>query len=243
VLVVFAYFAYFGVRGFTEGNANRAFENAGRVESLERLLHIDYEASWQSLIVDHQALINVANWIYIWGHWPVIITTAVWLYFRQPHTYRLFRNAFLISGAVGLFVFALFPVAPPRLAAGNVVDTVTEYSRSYRVLQPPRFVNQYAAKPSLHYGWNLLIGIALASIARPLWLKCAALMIPGLMFFAVVLTANHYIIDTAAGATLSLAALAVAYWWSRIRPERESREEQRERIGARAARHRAPHPT
>jgi hypothetical protein len=235
VLVVFAYFAYFGVRGMTEGNAEQALDNAGRVETLERWLHIDWEPAWQRLIVDHHALVSLANWIYIWGHWPVIIVTAVWLFLRQPRTYYLFRNAFLISGAIGLIIFATFPVAPPRLTDLSVVDTVTEYSRSYRVLQPPRFVNQYAAMPSLHFGWNLLVGIALASIARSWWLKAAALMIPVAMFLAVVLTANHYIIDALAGATLSLAALGVAHWWSGRHPYREPRAVQQREIGATAS--------
>lgn len=236
-LVVIAYFAYFGVRGLTEGNEARALDNAERVQSFERWLHIAYEARWQSVIIDHHALVTLMNWIYIFGHWPVIVVAAVWLYFRRPQTYRLFRNAFFISGAVGLVVFTVFPVAPPRLAGLSVVDTVTEYSSAYRVLQPPQFVNQYAAMPSLHFGWNLLMGIALASVLRPIGLKLAALLLPVLMFMAVVLTANHYIIDTIAGAALSLTALGVAYWWSRVHPEPEPREMQRERIGAQAAGH------
>ena len=234
LLVVFAYFAYFAVRGMTEGNKGLAIDNARHVESFEAWLRIDYEPRWQSLIVDHHWLVRLMNWIYIYGHWPVIVVTAVWLYFRRPDTYRLFRNAFLISGAVGLVIFATFPVAPPRLANLPLVDTVTEYSRSYRVLQPPQLTNQYAAMPSLHFGWNLLVGIALASVARPVGLKLAALAIPVLMFFAVVLTANHYFIDAFAGAAVALAALGVAYWWSRMHPEPESRAIQRERIGAQA---------
>lgn len=234
-LVAVAYFAYFGVRGLTQANPARALENAGRIEAAERWLHIDWESAWQSVIVGHHSLVTIENWTYIWGHWPVIFTTALWLYLRHPRTYYLFRNAFLISGAIGLVIFATFPVAPPRLASIGVVDTVTEYSRSYRVLQPPAFVNQYAAMPSLHFGWNLLVGIALASVAPRWWLKAAALCIPVLMWFAVILTANHYVIDTAAGATLSLSALGLSWLWSRIRPVREPRDLQRREIGASAA--------
>jgi hypothetical protein len=80
--------------------------------------------------------------MYIWGHWPLIGAVAAWLFFRRPDTYRLFRNAFLISGAIGIILFVLYPVAPPRLAGVDVVDTVTMYSNSYHVLQPPAFVNQ-----------------------------------------------------------------------------------------------------
>jgi hypothetical protein len=59
---------------------------------------------------------------------------------------------------MGLCVYTTYPVAPPRLAGMGFVDTITEQSSSYRVLQPPAFVNQYAAMPSLHVGWDLLVG-------------------------------------------------------------------------------------
>ena len=237
VLGAVAYFAYFGVRGLTEGGKERALTNAGRVVSFERGLHMDYEGSWQNLIVDHHGLVTLFNWIYIWGHWPVIVVTAFWLYFHAHGTYRLYRNAFVISGAVGLVVFVLFPVAPPRLFDAAMVDTVTEYSYSYRVLQPPQFVNQYAAMPSLHFGWNLLIGIAVVTTAPSVYWKLAAMTLSTLMFVAVVLTANHYIIDPIAGAIVALGGLAASAWWSRIHHEPESQIEQRRQIGSQAASH------
>lgn len=85
---------------------------------------------------------------------------------KRPAAYSVFRNAFFISGTIGIIIFVLYPVAPPRLADVGVVDTVTMYSSSYRVLQPPAFVNQYAAVPSLHFGWDLLMGIALVTQSR-----------------------------------------------------------------------------
>jgi membrane-associated phospholipid phosphatase len=136
------------------------------------------------------------------------------------------RNAFLISGAIGLVCFALFPVAPPRLLDEGWVDTVTERSEAYRVLQPPVFVNQYAAMPSLHVGWDLLIGISLVRLARRRTVKALGVVLPAAMFLATVLTANHYIIDGAAGAALALGALWAAYrlrTWSYGRHLRDAR--------------------
>jgi PAP2 superfamily/Glycerophosphoryl diester phosphodiesterase family len=129
-----------------------------------------WEPALQDLTLRSNSLVTVANWIYIWGHWPVIIAVGAWLWLRRPSTYYLVRNAFLISGAIGLVIFATFPVAPPRLTDLSVVDTVTLHSNAYRVLQPPAFVNQYASVPSLHFGWDLLIGLALIHTAssRPL---------------------------------------------------------------------------
>jgi hypothetical protein len=218
-LVVFAYFAYFAVRNITQGGESQAMLNAERVISLERKLGMLWEPAWQSAIVSHQFLVNFFNWIYIWGHWPVIIIVAAWLFTTRPETYRIYRNAFIYSGAIGLVIFATFPVAPPRLVEGiDVVDTVTLHSHSYRVLQPPALVNQYAAVPSLHFGWNMLIGIAIFTSARSVWLKMLATLIPPIMFLSIVLTANHYIIDGVAGALVAGVGLWLAWSGSREGP-------------------------
>ncbi|MEX2247633.1 MAG: phosphatase PAP2 family protein [Dehalococcoidia bacterium] len=209
-LVVFAYFAYFLVRGYTEGNETRAIDNAEDLIRAERALGILWEPHLQSLILDSHHLVTVANWMYIWGHWPLIVLVAAWLYVWRPDTYRLFRNAFIISGAIGLVIFMMFPVAPPRLTDLSVVDTVTQYSRAYRVLQPPALVNQYAAVPSLHFGWNLLIGIALIRESRSFMMRAFGVLLPGIMFLAIVLTANHYILDAVAGGAVALAGLLIS---------------------------------
>jgi len=216
-LVVGAYFAYFLVRGLTEGSVERAVSNAWHVVDFERGLGIFHEGRMQSLIVDHQWLIDLSNWIYIWGHWPVIATVALWLLIRHESQFMLYRNAFLVSGAIGLVIFATFPVAPPRLIELDLVDTVTKHSHSYRVLQPPGLVNQYAAVPSLHFGWNVLIGIALFRNTRLLPARVFAVVLPVLMAFAIVLTANHFIIDAVAGAAVALVGLLIAANWNRLR--------------------------
>jgi len=218
-LVVFAYFAYFAVRNITQGAESQAMLNADRVISFERRLGILWEPAWQSAMISNGFLVDFFNWIYIWGHWPVIIVVATWLFATRPDTYRLYRNAFIFSGAIGIVIFAMFPVAPPRLVENfDIVDTVTLHSHSYRVLQPPALVNQYAAVPSLHFGWNLLIGIAIVQNARWWWVKALGALIPPVMFLSIVLTANHYIVDGVAGAIVAGVGLWLAWSGSRDRP-------------------------
>ena len=144
----------------------RAVSHAHKIVDIEKAGGFFWEPAIQEKLVDHHAIITAANWMYIWGHWPLIACVAAWLMVKRPAAYSVFRNAFFISGTIGIIIFVLFPVAPPRLADVGVVDTVTMYSHSYRVLQPPAFVNQYAAVPSLHFGWDLLIGIALITQSR-----------------------------------------------------------------------------
>lgn len=201
---------YFGVRTLTEGSPSTADGNAGRIIDLERQLGIHVESAMQEFVVERDWLSKAANWIYIWGHWPVIIAVLVWLAVRVPDRYRVYRNAMLISGLVGIVIFAAFPVSPPRLLDLGLVDTVTEQSHAYRVLQPPSLVNQYAAMPSFHAGWDLLMGIALIREGRRLWVRVIGGLLPITMALSVVVTANHYFLDVAVGTAIVVGALALA---------------------------------
>ena len=198
---------YFGVRGLTEGDVAAANRHARQLVELEQALGIHAEEAVQEPVARSDTLTAVMNWIYIWGHWPVIIATLLWLLLSHPTVYARTRDAMLLSGAVGMVIFALWPVAPPRLADLGLVDTVTEYSRSYRVLQPPAFTNQYAAMPSLHVGWDLLIGLAIVVAASRLWVRVIGGLLPMLMGWAVVATANHFVLDAAVGVLLVLVSL------------------------------------
>jgi hypothetical protein len=216
-LLVFAYLTYFGVRGVTEGSVPRAVENALGVMRLERLLGIDVERSVQAVIDHSPTLIELANAVYIWGYLPALIVGGVVLYRRAPvHYYRL-RNVCLVSGALGLIVFALFPVAPPRLAPSGLQDTITAYAATYRRLLAPSLVNEYAAIPSFHVGWSLMLGIELFRATRRLDLRAVAVAMPCAMAFAVVATANHYVLDVLAGA----AAVGLALLIVRLRERRQ----------------------
>ena len=219
-VVVLGIVVYFGVRGLTEGRPAVAVEHAQQVVSFEDRLGLDHEGTLQAAALHHDWLTDAANWVYIWGHWPVIVATMLWLALRHRLVFLRLRNAMLVSGGIGLVIFASYPVAPPRLASLGLVDTVTERSTAYRVLQPPAFVNQYAAMPSLHVGWDLLVGIAIVTAAGSLVLRVVGWLMPVLMATAVVLTANHYVVDGLAGAALSLTGLAVAVWLERRYPPR-----------------------
>lgn len=214
ILVSGAVLLYFAVRGFTERQESTAFKNARRVLRFESALWLDVEETIQGWTLDHDAIVALANWVYIWGHWPVVIGTLVWLFVRHHDEYLLLRNAMFISGAIGIVIFATYPVAPPRLLPG-FVDTVTERSSSYRVLQPPGLVNKYAALPSLHFGWNLLVGISIYRVARTRLAQAYAVVGPALMASAVVLTANHFVVDAIAGGAVALVGFLLALRLSR----------------------------
>lgn len=200
---------YFAVRGQTEGAEAVAVENGRWILAREADLGIDFEATLQRW-TGTGILMTLANWVYIWLHWPVIIVTLLWLHHARIDSFLLLRNAMFASGAIGLVIFVSLPVAPPRLIDQGFVDTVTEYSHSYRVLQPPGLVNKYAAMPSLHVGWNVLVGVVLFQATRSRAVRAFAVASPILMSIAVVVTANHYIVDGLVGSAVALAGLWIS---------------------------------
>ncbi len=210
-VLLLAYFSYHLVRGAVNGRVEQAFTNADNLIYLEQSLGIFWEIQLQGLILSHQFLIDFFNAVYVWGHIPVVVVLALWIYFFRREWFAQYRNAFLISGAIGLVFFITLPTAPPRyLADIGFVDTVTLYNNAYRVLQPPAFVNQYAALPSLHLGWNLLVGLAVFRTTRAWYARAFGLLMPLLMMAGIVLTANHYILDGVLGVAIALTALWLA---------------------------------
>jgi membrane-associated phospholipid phosphatase len=219
-LVALGVYLYFRIRNLTEGSRDLAVAHAHDLVTLEESLRIDIEQAVQAPVTASARLETFANWIYIWGHWPVIIATMLWLSWQHRHVFLRLRDSMMISGALGMLVFVTYPVAPPRLVPLGLVDTVTENSSAYRVLQPPQFTNQFAAMPSLHAGWDLLVGIAIVTAATTVALRVVGYLMPVLMMLSVVATANHYVIDVVAGVALVLLAHVAALALERRRQRR-----------------------
>jgi hypothetical protein len=134
-------------------------------------------------------------------------------FFGHRHQYTVARDALLASGAIALIVYNLFPVAPPRLLPPEYgfVDTLEQFSNvSYQAQSTAPFVNPYAAVPSLHYGWAVLIGAVLFWTTKNRWVRGFAVMLPVLQLTAILFTANHYITDAMAGLVVALMGLLVA---------------------------------
>jgi len=198
------------VRGLTDERVPVAFANADGVISFERALGIFVEPGLQAAVLQRESVVDVVNAVYI-AYWPIVVGTLVWVMLRHPWHYPLYRNAVLTSGAVSLVIFALYPLAPPRfLPEHGFVDTIAANSAGYRDFNASALVNEYAAMPSLHVGWVLLVSIAIMNLVRSRAVRAAAAVLPIAMFGAIVLTGNHYIVDGIAGGVVVLIGLATA---------------------------------
>jgi hypothetical protein len=205
---------YYLVRGMTHQEVPDAVSRGVEIIRLEKSLGIFWEMELQSWIISYAWLVKLLNWFYLFGHLPVIGALAVWLYFWHRPQYLLMRNAFLLSGAIALIFYVNFPTAPPRLLPDylgyNFVDTVVQQYQESRPLTPSFFVNEYAAFPSMHIGWNLLVAIAIWMASRNILVRLFAVLMPLAMLTDILLTANHYIIDAGAGFLVMLTGLAIA---------------------------------
>ena len=220
-IIVLAYIPYFLTRSHVVANAGVAFDNARELMKIETSIGIFKELSVQSATISYSVLLHVFNIIYFYGHWPVIIGCGAYLFVKNPRVYTITRNAFLISGAIALVLYALFPVAPPRLSAEGIVDTLAmtvpiSYDQS-------RLVNPYAALPSLHVGWDLLIALGLFWGTRRYFVRLSVLLLPPAMLFATIVTGNHFFIDGIAGASLACLAYFVAFQLYNVWPGFQAR--------------------
>jgi hypothetical protein len=210
-IVSLAIFLYFFVRGLMDTEIPLAEANAYWLVDLERWLGLFHEPAVQRWALQNDRMIWLVNAIYMYGHWPVLIVTMAWLIWKRRDQFPVYRSALLISGAIGLVAFIAFPMSPPRfLPELGFVDTVTLHTNAYRVLQPPAFTNQYAAMPSLHVGWNLLMGIAIFRTTRHRAWRIFAVAMPLAMYAATILTANHFVLDGVVGAIVALTGLGIA---------------------------------
>jgi len=215
-VVAFAFLLYFLVRGSVVDHESEALSNAIRVVDIERDLGFFWEPDLNSAILGHGALIQFFNQVYFWLDFPLIVAIGVWMYlFGHRHEYTVARDALLASGAIALVVYHLYPVAPPRLLPAEYgfgfVDTLKQYSSlAYQTDSTAPFVNPYAAMPSLHYGWAVLVGGILFWTTRNPWPRALAVMMPVLQFTSILFTANHYILDALAGLGAGLLGLLIA---------------------------------
>ncbi|MYR41506.1 phosphatase PAP2 family protein [Streptomyces sp. SID5910] len=210
LLVAGLFLVYKFGRQLATGHTAEAFGNAHHVWDWERALRLPDEAGVQSLLLHGDVLVHVANTYYATVHFPATVAFLVWLYLRRPAHYVWVRRVLAALTGAALVLHLAFPLAPPRmLGAVGLIDTARVFGPS--VYGPPRtdqLSNQFAAMPSLHFGWALMlaVGLIVATRSRARWLW---LLHPLVTLLVIVGTANHYWLDVIAATVLLGIALAV----------------------------------
>jgi len=212
LLVAGLFLVYKLGRQLATGHTAAAFHNAHRVWGFERTLHLPHETAVQSVLLDQGTVVHLANTYYATVHFPATVAFLVWLYVKRPAHYVWARRVLAVVTAAALVLPFTFPLAPPRMLIGTgLVDTARIYGPS--VYGPPaadHLSNQFAAMPSLHFGWALMVAIGLitATRSRRRWLW---LLHPLLTLLVIVGTANHYWLDALAATAMLGIALALIH--------------------------------
>ena len=208
VLLIVSFYAVYSairdVRGSRPVSINEAFHNARRVIGFERTLGLFHEAQIQHAFLGHRFLIRLLDDWYGSTHFVVTAAVLGVLFFAYPQRYRLWRDTLAAATGLALIGFAFFPLMPPRLLPAHYgfTDTLQVVGGLWNFNSGPinHLSDQYAAMPSLHFAWALWAGLAISSVARPLWQRVLAWCYPAVTVLCVLVTANHYLSDTAAGA-------------------------------------------
>ena len=198
-------------RQTANGHTGEAFHNADRVWDLERWAHLPSEGLVQgALLAQHHPGPRWRTAYYAVVHFPATLLFLGWLYLRRPGHYIWARRTLAAVTAAALALHLLFPLAPPRmLAATGLIDTGRLFGPSIYGAKPAAdsMENQFAAMPSLHFGWALMVAIGLIVVTRSRW-RWLWLLHPLITLFVVIGTANHYWLDTIVAAALLALALA-----------------------------------
>lgn len=212
---------YEGVRGLVTGRSDLAFANGRAIISLEQSLGVLFEPDLQRAVSSHHTLIVIANWMYLNAQFTVNLVFLAVIYLYRNEIFYFVRNMFFIAMGIALAVHLAVPVAPPRMFPEyGFVDTVHQFAHINQDSGAvSMFVNPFAAVPSMHMCFALLVGVTGIRLARRRWVKIVAAFYPVAVLFAIVVTANHFVFDAATGAaTAVLAALGAEWVMARVRP-------------------------
>jgi PAP2 superfamily len=213
-------------RALVIGDAPAAFENAIAVLNFERSTGLSVETSIQEFALTHLSVTKALNLFYVYGHYTITPIFFVWLYRKRRKWYPFVRNAFFTANGIALTMFMVFPVAPPRyLSSQGFIDTLRSISDiDLHTGTLAGWFNPYAAVPSMHFGYALMIGLVAFFLFRSWPLRIVGLIYPAIVFFAITGTANHYVLDAFAGSVVIATAFLLVRGWGWARPRIAARQ-------------------
>ncbi len=217
-----AYYGYSLVRGFADepGVAAAAFDNARGIISLEQTLGLFVEPSVQAWSSGSGLLIDGASWVYLNAQTTVTVGALVWIYLMRNQSFYFVRNMMLASMVIALIGYTLYPTAPPRFfPEWGFLDSVSEFTG----VEPQSdgvnaMFNPYAAVPSMHVAFALMIGWSLAQLVRTRVAAWFWWAYPVLVSYVIVATGNHFVMDAVLGAAAAGISALFARELARTRP-------------------------
>jgi hypothetical protein len=219
LLVVFLLLqVYDFVKSLEAVRAHASLVHARDVLAIERDLHVDFEWSLNHWLAQHHTLDTLLVWWYQYSHITGTMVVLACCYLFFPVMYRSARNTLVVTNVVGMAVFVVLPVMPPRLLPhAGFIDSVAlaGYGTDHGGPVEPA---QFAAMPSLHLAWAMWVGVLLFAMLKGVRHRGLAFVYPAITTLAVITTGNHYVLDVVAGIALAVIALAVCGFARFLRP-------------------------
>jgi PAP2 superfamily len=224
ILAVIGYLIYAEARTL-HGDDAKAYkglaERHGRdLYNFERAIHIDWEKGLQTNLLHYKGFMQVVGGFYGGAHFVVTIGVLMWMLFRRPQFYRFWRTVLFLLTMAAVGVFALYPAMPPRIlkdSSGHTitVDTLDKigglWSYNHGVIE--RISDGYAPMPSLHLGWSTWVALALFfTLPATTWRRKLVFLYPLAVYFTVIATGTHFVIDGVAGMALTATTVLVSAW-------------------------------
>ena len=208
-----AYYLYRIVRGIVDGQAGLAFENARNLVDAERAMGLFFEPGLQAWAEGQEWILTSANWMYVNSHFVITTTFLIWLYIARNHAYYFVRNMFLVAMGLALVGYMAYPTAPPRFmpewgfedSVAKITGVTGDQSAANALYNP------FAAVPSMHVAFALMVGWPLARLVRWRALKVFWSIYPFIITFVVISTGNHFWVDAALGAIVAAVSACVSH--------------------------------
>jgi membrane-associated phospholipid phosphatase len=214
--------AYETVRGIADGQRSTAFAHGQQIIDIERATHTFFEPAMQDFFMQAGWVIDFANQVYMNSQFAIVLGFFFWLYFFRNESYYFVRNMFVVSMGLALVGYVAYPTAPPRLFPEyGFADTINDFSQvNHDSALVKLFINPYAAVPSMHCAFALMIGASGVRLVRHRATKVLWAAWPLLVAWVVIVTGNHYWLDIALGWGVAIvAALVASRVLARARPE------------------------
>lgn len=205
------YGLYEVIRGAGHANVDVAMRHTDDIVAVEQTLGVYVERSVQQAFEGIPYAPALLGLLYVTLHFVGTAIALTWIHRKHPDRFPLVRTTFVAATAIALIGYVLFPAAPPRLAELGFADTVTHSTKlnlSSDLLGA--LYNPFAAVPSLHFGYALIIGVALATIANRPVVRILGALYPAAMLLIIVATGNHFFLDAALGGLAVLIGWLVA---------------------------------
>ena len=222
LLFLGAYTLYEVVRGLFGSGGYKPFGDADRIISMERALHVFIEPTVQDWAQKTHWLMAIADWTYLNAHLVVSLGALTFIYLRRNESFYFVRNMFMIAMLIALVGYAIYPTAPPRLyPEWGFTDSVQQFTGIHvENGAGSAFLNAYAAVPSMHVCFALMVGVPMSRFVKRPVFKVLWLIYPLFIMFVVVATGNHYLTDVFLGAlTAALSATLAHRLLARVRPD------------------------